>query len=449
MTSAAGKPLTARLSIAHLALLVPWVALVIGAWKPITDNSFLWHVRAGTLQITQGSVLTADPFSFTMNGETWRTQSWLVELLYGWSEGLTGGLGFVPFMLVLVSVMTFAAIALISYRESASVAATAVGLMLSVLALVSFFVPRPVLFSYLLMALVVLTWGRKSTRWATPFLFWIWAGVHASFAIGLAFIGLSLIMEREWRELPKALVAGLVTLATAHGLGVIRFLIEFGANSDALQYLTEWRQPGLLDATFLPMLGGIIVITIGAFRRRVQPKHLWLIVPFTLLSLTSVRAVPMAWLALVPVVTGALRGLEMGTKAVLGKGPALVVAASIGLLPFLLLDDAGLDGTRFPVDARRELHDVPTFHDDVVGGYLIWAEGPQRLVYVDDRAELYGARLGEQVLVRGGADEWVQVFERDGIQQALLRSGEPLVASLEDAGWSNEYEDDAFTVLRP
>ena len=40
----------------------------------------------------------------------------------------------------------------------------------------------------------------------------------------------------------------------------------------------------------------------------------------------------------------------------------------------------------------ERLADVPTFHDDSTGGYLIWAEGPERLVYIDDRAELYGER---------------------------------------------------------
>ena len=65
-TAAAPKP--RRYSIAQLALLVPWVALVIDAFAPIRDNSFLWHIRAGELQVEAGEVLTSDPFSFTMQG---------------------------------------------------------------------------------------------------------------------------------------------------------------------------------------------------------------------------------------------------------------------------------------------------------------------------------------------------------------------------------------------
>ncbi|MGD2103239.1 MAG: hypothetical protein PVG83_13485, partial [Acidimicrobiia bacterium] len=63
MTETASRPSIRRFSVAQLVLLIPWVALVIDAWSPIRDNSFLWHVRAGELQIDAAAVLTADPFS--------------------------------------------------------------------------------------------------------------------------------------------------------------------------------------------------------------------------------------------------------------------------------------------------------------------------------------------------------------------------------------------------
>ena len=84
MTATAAEPSPRRFSLFHLILVVPWIAIVIDAFKPITDNSFLWHIRAGELQATSASVLTTDPFSFTMHGEHWLTQSWLAELAYYW-----------------------------------------------------------------------------------------------------------------------------------------------------------------------------------------------------------------------------------------------------------------------------------------------------------------------------------------------------------------------------
>lgn len=448
MSQAADVPHSRRLAVAHLVLAVPWVALVIGAWRPIRDNSFLWHVRAGTLQADQNSVLTADPFSFTMLGESWRTQSWLVELLYGWAEGVTGGLAFVPVMLLMASAMTFFCVGLIAYRSSQSVSATAFVVVLTTIALISFQVPRPVLFSYLLMALVILTWERPTYRWTVPFLFWLWAGAHASFFIGLGYVGLSIIAKREWRAIPAATVAGVVTLGTAHGLGVVGFLLDFGANSDALQYLGEWRRPDLFEPMFLPFLGGILFIVIGAFRGRIHPKHLWLIVPFLVLGLSSVRAVPAAWLGLVPLVALSLSGLEIGSRVGLRPRLAAVFLLLTTGLPFLLMSDGRLSEERFPVAATRELADLPTFHDDRTGGFLIWAEGPDRLVYIDDRAELYGSRMEEFVMVRRRDLEWEPIFERDGIEQVLLANSEQLIGDLVAREWQIVHADDHFTVLR-
>ncbi len=447
MTEAAGPPQGRRFSVAHLALIVPWIALVIDAWDPIRDNSFLWHVRAGSLQADMGQVLTSDPFSFTMLGEPWRTQSWLAELLYGWAEGVSG-LGFVPALILVTGSLIFVAISLVAYSRSESVPATVFVLVLSVLALISFLVPRPVLFSYLLMVLVVLAWERRSVRWTVPFLFWIWAAVHASFIIGLAYIGLMVIMKRDWREMPKAVASGLLTLATAHGLGVAAFLLNFRANSDALRYLLEWRSPELLEPVFIPFLGGIVFIVIGAFRDRVLPKHLWLIVPFTLLGFSSVRAIPPAWLGIVPLVALSLSHLDVGSRAGFRSRLAVIFAVVVVGLPFLLRDDGQLDEDRFPLEAIDSLNDLPTFHDDVVGGYLIWAEGPQRKVYIDDRAELYGSRLREFIEVRNGDIPWEPVFERDEVGQVLLANEARLVVELRDAGWIPLYEDENFTVLR-
>lgn len=449
MTPAAEPPpQVRRFSIAQLALLVPWVALVIGAWGSITDNSFLWHVRAGTVQLGEGSVLTVDPFSFTRNGMEWRTQSWLVELGYGWAEGFSG-LSFVPFSVLLIGVLTFLAMGAIGYRYSKSATATAMVLVLGVLTLISFFVPRPVIYSYLLMVLVILAWDRPNARWAVPLLFWIWASVHASFLIGLAYIGLALVMRREWRELPKAVISGVVIFFTAHGVGAVTFLLDFAESRDALRYLTEWRRPGVEDVILIPYLGTLVFCVIGFVRRTVPFRFLWIFVPFATLGFTSVRAMPPAWLAILPVLSSSLVGLEIGTRTGLRQRLALIYATFLLVMPFLLTSGSTISDERFPVRAVAALEPVNTFHDDRVGGYLIWAEGPEHKVYIDDRAELYGDQMGEFVQVRQGGSEWRSVFERDGIRQALLANTEPLIDDLTSAGWETVYSDRYFKVLRP
>jgi len=448
MARAAAQPLRRRFSLAQLALLTPATALVVAAWKPITDNSFLWHIRAGELQADVGRVLTRDPFSFTMADEPWRTQSWLAELLYGWGEGVSG-LGFTPLMLFLTSLTAMAGIGLVAYARSRSVTATVVILVLSVVLLAPFLVPRPVVFSHALFALVAAAWGSERLRWTAPFLFWVWASVHGSFVVGLAFIGLWLIADCEWRLLPTAVVSGLCTLLTAHGPGVIEILTDFSGAGEALELLTEWRKPDLASPLSMPLAAGVVIIIIGAARRIVAPRHLWLVAPFAALGLSAVRAGPPAWIGLVPLVALSLRDLGGEPTPRFPTPAAALFAVAVVGAPLLLTREAALDEERFPLAAADHLRDVNVIHDDRVGGYLIWRDGPDRRVFIDDRAELYGERLVEFADLRDADADWRPVFERDGIEQALLRVEDGLVADLEGAGWREAYRDGAFVVLDP
>jgi hypothetical protein len=216
-----------------------------------------------------------------------------------------------------------------------------------------------------------------------------------------------------------------------------------------LSLLSEWRRPELWSAVFLPFAVGVVIIVFGAVRGRITPNHLWVLVPFLLLGLSATRALPPAWIGLIPLVALALGELNAGGERRFSMGAAAVFATSVLILPFLIKDDGSLDPERFPLTAVGSLGDVNTFHDDVTGGYLIWAEGPQRLVYLDDRAELYQGRIGEFVAVRDGDVDWEPVFARDEIEQALLKKGEYLVVELEAAGWNRSYADESFVVLRP
>jgi len=435
-----------RYSIAHLLLLLPWIALVIDAWSPIGDNSFLWHIRAGELQIDAGAVLTTDPFSFTKGGEIWLTQSWLADVGYGWAEGING-LGFVPWMLLAVSGLTFLGIGLIAHRVNPNPISTAAVLFLATVSMLSFLVPRPVLFSYLLLVMVILAWERPQARWTLPFLFWVWASVHGSFFLGLAYIGLRLIARRDWKALPVAGAAGVSVLLTPHGMGVVRMLLDFVAARPYLALLTEWRPPELLSPVFLPLFIGLALILYGAAVGRVRPRQLWIVIPFFALALTATRSVPPALIALLGPIALAIGAFGSKLPRRFGEVSAAVFALVVLALPFFLAGDGELGEDRFPIEAAKALNPDNTFHDDVVGGYLIWSEGPERQVFIDDRAELYQEQMERFVALRNGREPWEPVFAEYGITQALLRKGEPMVAWLGDAGWTIQFDDEEFVVL--
>jgi len=117
-------------------------------------------------------------------------------------------------------------------------------------------------------------------------------------------------------------------------------------------------------------------------------------------------------------------------------------------LPFIARGGPSLDEKRFPVAAATTLTSDRVFHDDVVGGYLIYAQWPGRQVFVDDRAELFGAEFYRRfVNARSGRSEWEGLFDEFLIEEALLRVEDPLVDSLTRAGWALRYRDEFFAVL--
>ena len=208
-------------TIRHLWVLLPfvWMAWIVG--RPVGDNSFLWHVRAGTAQLEIGRVFTTDPFSYTAGGSEWRTQSWLAELGYGWLENLTGGIGWVHFMLMAVVSLTLIAVGMAVYRATGGqLIPTTVALLVVAWLAAPFSVPRPVIFGYLGLALVVLLLGRRDADlFVLPPLIWAWAAVHGSFVLGIGLVVLDAIRRRSARRGAIAAMSLVLASLTAHGSG--------------------------------------------------------------------------------------------------------------------------------------------------------------------------------------------------------------------------------------
>lgn len=435
-----------RLTIWHAALLLPWVIAVVGLRRTFNDNSYLWHVRAGDLQTEMGSVITSDPFSFTASGEPWRTQSWLAELAYSEMDSWWG-LNAAPVITSSMAILLFCLLGLTAFRRSRSMPSVVLYLVASAVVTAGFLNPRPVIFSFPLFAAVVIADEDRHLRWALPLLMWTWAAVHGSFIIGLGFLALRAVSRGlKWQRLVELILIGLPTLVTAHGWGVVNMLIDFADNQDALNLMSEWATPDLLAAPFLPLLAGIFALIWLGYRGDLQKRDWWLILPFLALAVSANRAVPPAWIALAPIL--ARFRLPIPSTSTIGRPVVAAVAALLLVGPFLIPADGGLDEERFPVEASEHLETDRVFHDDATGGWLIYSQWPDRQVYIDDRAELFGEGIGQLVELRAGVADWEAEFDRYGIEEVLLRSDVPLVQILEARGWTVGYRDEGFVVLR-
>ncbi len=441
----------------HLFLLLPWIAVVVAARQPVKDNSFLWHIRAGTLQLDGGEVLRADPFSFTYGGRPWRTQSWLADLLYGVLErGFGSELDWAAVINIVAMGLALVIVGVHTWRRSRSVSATAAGLFLLGWLSVPYVNPRPVLFSYLLMALLALALETKQ-RWAIPLVVWVWAAVHGSFVIGIGLIVLDAIRRRDRRQ-GRVLAVSMVTASlTAHGLAIWQILLEFGRARPALRLISEWQPPNLLSPATIPYAALILLVLIGLSNGWITRRDLWVVAPFLLFGLTSGRSVIVAAIVLTPMVGAVVARAASGRafdRPRPGSPPAVLVAVLGGvilLLPFGITTGLDtLDQDRFPVAAVQFLEPVRTFHTDVDGGYLIFASWPNHLVFTDDRAELYGGEFfREFVDARAAVPGWEDLFEEWSIEQVLVRTEAPLAGVLALTGeWREVYRDANHVVFR-
>lgn len=435
----------------HVVATLPWIVAVLVARSKIGDNSFLWHVTAGRVQNSSGSVLTADPFSFSLQGQAWRTQSWLADVGYGWFDDRIG-LGLVPWLRFLAAIALFAIAAATVWRVSSSIQAIASVSFLTALLAVPYLNPRPVVFSYVLLALVVLIEERPKLRWAHPAIFYVWAALHGSWVIGAGYLVLSVLKRREYRRITsEAPWIALATLVTAHGWGVIEYLVAFQSNSGALSLISEWAPPDLVSIPRLPFTAALLILLFAAADGSVSRRDIGFVVPIVLVGLTTSRSVLPAFLMLVPSLGVGLGGLLASRFSRPLVGVRAIVAAII-VLPLLLPVTGGLDDERFPVELVEQARGRRVFHDDVVGGYMIYAAWPATEVLVDDRAELYGKALGQFVDVRAGRADWEPYFEQLQIEAAILRRDQALDRILRLSGWveiATEGEQDQWVLLEP
>lgn len=435
-----------RPSVAHVALLLPWVLVVVAARSPVGDNSFLWHITAGIRQLELNEVLTSDPFSFTFFGEAWRTQSWLAELGYA-ALHAEWGLAFVPWMVGAVAALTFALVLALATRVGGSVEAAALIGVLTAWLGAGFMNPRPVLLSYLAFAALIIA-VHSRLRWALPLIVWVWAAVHGTFVLGIAYVILDGLRRRDRTAITDGVAMTVAASLTAHGLALWFVLVEFAGSRDALALISEWRTPNLGTVEMFPYFIGVVVLLIGGIQRNITSRDLWIVVPFLGFGFMAARSVFPAWLALLPMLAVSLRGLPRASRRSSGTPVALgAIAALILVGPFLLPTESGLS-EKFPVESAAAISSDRVFHDDVIGGYLIYRYEGQTPVFVDDRAELYGGEHFRRVVeTRNGTPTWKALFAEWDINQALVRIEDGLADALIAEGWRVRFRDDRFLVL--
>jgi hypothetical protein len=399
--------------------------------------------------MASGSLITKDPFSFSKLGEAWRTQSWLAELGYAQMETWFDGLGWAIWMVFILSVVIIGLMGVAVYKYTPSPISTGVILVAAVWLVAPFMQPRPVIFSFVLLAaLVVVLQNRERALWLVVPIIWIWAGVHGSWIIGGLLIVLEWLRTADRRVFGVGVLALVASLATPHGIGSWQVVMDFFGSRDALAMMQEWKVPDFGAPAQMPYVLVIAGVIGAAIRGKVKPRDLVVILPFLFLGLTARRTVVPATIVLLPWASAAFPPLRVPrTHTRLVPVLAVGLLAVLAVLPMVMVENGRLRADRFPSDdAREAMSGLVTFQDTAAGGYLIYREYPGRLVWIDDRAELYGVEMLTEY-TNAVAGRYEETFEKYGFEAALTQPEWPLTERLIGDGWTTAYEDDYFLVL--
>lgn len=395
-------------------------------------------------------MLVSDPFSAQYVGEEWRTQSWLTELVYAWLDGLVGNLSWVNVFVFVVGSAMAGLVGLSIYRNSRSPVSLAVLLVALVWLAIPFLHPRPVIVSYLLLALLVVVLQNKGTLlWLVVPIMWIWVGVHGSWMVGGALLVLEWLRTMDRSLLRVGLISLAATILTAHGLGVYEVIGDFIASQGALDLIQEWKPPDFGELLQLPYLVLIAAIVVAATQGKVSTRDLIVILPFMFLGMTSRRALFPAAIVLVSWAALAMPPLKTPRSSISPKVVGALMAITVvgSIAPLGLARLGVLDAEKFPTESfLEEMAGKSVFHDDVVGGFLIYSQWPETLVYIDDRAELYGEEYFQE-FVRARQGQYEELFEELRVTVALTREDWGLTDRLDRAGWVRVVEENSMVLF--
>ena len=448
------------------------LALARHAGSGISDPDALWHVLAGRHLWRTHDFAGPDPFS-SFTTQPWVLNQWLPELGMAWADHL-GGLAAVTWLATAGQLAVCVSL-LVLCRGVAGPLAAALVAGAAVLGTADSLSPRPQLVGFVLLAVVVGAWLRTAQdlrpRWWIVAVTWLWACCHGTWVVGVGVgaavvVGLALEARRPRPDrrptrshlvrLAGVVVAGLASTAlTPLGL---RLYESFATVRAVSPYILEWRRPTLDSPSVLVTLALVLLVPLVWLARRTRPG--WTEVLLWLLAVawgaSSMRTVGIGAVIVAPLAARALDGaLARPRPRVTAPERALLATGTVAALA--LAGVLAATGPKQPQGVPSRLESALSalapgtvvWNTDLLGGWLMYNH-PDLRHTADTRAEIYGpARARAYLRVLGAEPGWERDFDAYGARAVLVEQQVPLVAALEDRGWTSRGTDAGYVLLEP
>jgi len=452
------------------------------------------HLRTAEFIVETGRIPRADPLSFTKAGQPWTDFEWAFEATLG-ELYRAGGLPLVCAFCYALFAATILGLYRTLLQSGLSLSVVLLTTSVAFLTVQIHFSARPVLFTYLFLALVVEVWRRQAVPrkrdWLIlPVVFVAWANLHAGWLAALVFLAISMsgrLLDRIFKrvdgdEAPLipwiglTLLCALATWFNPWGWELHRhlFLVATSLKSAALwdEYLPpNFATPTMSALTILFI--GIVVFLARVFRR--APFWRWetaLPVLFFLyeglkaqrhvILLMEIAAVPVArdleillrgawW----PYVRERAREFQAkqrlaGGDAWLALVAALALAALFVRMPMAQTIQVGGSVTPKLVAFLKEHPD--RFHRPLTttwnAGPLLWNMRPDFRVSFDDRGDFYGDEtVFSFVDMTKGSPGWEEKIKKGNYDSLILDPYLPLNKLLHSLPeWKEVYRDNHAVV---
>ena len=464
-----------------------------GGGRALQCADTLWHIKAGTVMLAQGRILTSDVFSHTAAGKAWMSHEWLAEVIMALLHQTAGLPGVVVFYLLLAALTFWLLARIVRERTGDWLALMIVGV--GALLASTHLLARPHLFSWLLgvVTLHLLLRGGRGL-FLLPVLTAVWANLHGGFILGLFLQGVFIaggILDRyslggkgiRLRELYQEfriplLVFALSILAVGinpNGYKVLAFF--FHATTPAFSAgIGEWRSPNLQNLWYVRfyLVGMLFLLLLAPCR--VPWRDRLLVVLLVNAALTHSRNVSIMALFLAPFLGDVLRAWGDRVPKIFGERPTetkqLELSGSSGPVMTLVLALVCLgvlaSGSSKTAWAATELFKLPRqfsapavaylqgnlpsgnlYNEYSLGGYLLYAVDPPPKVFIDGRADMYGEEIFLDYKKISRLEEDPEgLMAQYGIDWVVFTTRSPLVVYLKETGrWRTVFEDDEVTIL--